>query len=85
MGGIAYATPGMPDAAEDLESEPPLHPACFAAETVSGVIAATGTLTALLGRAKTGTGCHVEVSQQAAIAAMQQRDVTDGKLSRYAA
>lgn len=76
MGGIAYATPGMPDAAEDLESEPPLHPACFAAETVTGVIAATGTLSALLGRAKTGTGCHVELSQQAAIAAMQQRDVT---------
>jgi crotonobetainyl-CoA:carnitine CoA-transferase CaiB-like acyl-CoA transferase len=76
MGGIAYSTPGMPDAAEDLESEPPLHPACFAAETVAGVIAATGTLSALLARARSGQGCHVEVSQQAAVAAMQQRDVT---------
>lgn len=76
MAGIAYSTPGMPDAAEDLESEPPLHPACFAAETVAGLVAATGTLSALMARARTGAGCHVETSQQAAVAAMQQRDVT---------
>lgn len=76
MGGIAYSTPGMPDAAEDLEGEPPLHPDCFAAETVAGITAATATLTALLGRGRTGQGCHVELSQQAAVAAMQQRDVT---------
>lgn len=76
MGGIAYSTPGMPDAAEDLEREPPLHPACFAAETIAGVVAATGTLTAVLGRERTEEGCHVEVSQQAAVAVMQQRDVT---------
>jgi crotonobetainyl-CoA:carnitine CoA-transferase CaiB-like acyl-CoA transferase len=76
MAGIAYSTPGVPDAAEDLESEPPLHPACFAAETVAGLVAATGTLSALLTRARTGKGCHVETSQQAAVAAMQQRDVT---------
>ncbi len=38
MGGIAYSTPGMPDAANDLEREPPLHPACFAAETITGLV-----------------------------------------------
>ena len=37
MGGIAYSTPGMPDASDDLEREPPLHPACFAAETITGL------------------------------------------------
>lgn len=34
MSGMAYSTPGMPDAAEDLERELPLHPAAFAAETI---------------------------------------------------
>jgi crotonobetainyl-CoA:carnitine CoA-transferase CaiB-like acyl-CoA transferase len=76
MGGLAYGSPGVPDAAADLEDEPPLHPACFAAETIAGVIAAGATLTAVFARARTGTGCHVEVSEQAAVAAMQQRDVT---------
>jgi len=76
MGGIAYSTPGMPDAADDLEGEPPLHPDCFAAETLAGVVAATATLAAVLGRDLSGQGCHVEVSQQAAVAAMQQRDIT---------
>lgn len=81
MAGIAYSTPGMPDAAEDLEREPPLHPACFVAETIAGVVAATATLMALFGRARTREGCHVDVSQQAAVAAMQQRDVTTASYS----
>ena len=76
MGGIAYSTPGMPDAADDLEREPPLHPDCFAAETIAGIVAATGTLAAAHSRTLTGTGCHVDVSQQAAVAVMQQREVT---------
>ena len=76
MGGMAYSTPGMPDAANDLEAEPPLHPACFIAETIAGLIAATATLTAVHNRARTRAGCHVEVSQHAAVAAMQHRDIT---------
>ena len=48
MAGIAYSTPGMPDAANDLEREPPLHPACFAAETITGLCAGLATLTAVL-------------------------------------
>ena len=76
MGGMAYGTPGMPDAARDIEAEPPLHPACYAAETMTGLIAATATLTAVLNRTHTGAGCHVELSQHAAVAAMQHRDMT---------
>ena len=76
MGGIAYGTPGMPDAANDLEREPPPHPACFAAETITGLVAGLATLTAVLGRARTKDGCHLEISQQAAVASMQHRDVT---------
>lgn len=77
MGGIAYSTPGMPDAADDLVKEPPLHPACFVAETVAGIVAAEATMAALIGRARTNQGCHVELSEQAAMAAMQIRDVTN--------
>ena len=76
MGGIAYSTPGMPDAAADLEAEPPLHAACFVAETVAGLAAATATLAAVRNRALGGGGCLVELSQHAAVAAMQQRDIT---------
>jgi crotonobetainyl-CoA:carnitine CoA-transferase CaiB-like acyl-CoA transferase len=76
MGGIAYSTPGMPDAADDLIREPPLHPACFVAETIAGLVAAEASMAALLGRGHTDEGCHVELSQQAAMAAMQVRDVT---------
>ena len=74
--GLAYGTPGMPDASEDLVKEPPLHPACFAGETISGLVAAEATMAALLGSGRTGEGCHVELSQQAAMAAMQIRDAT---------
>lgn len=74
--GMAYATPGMPDASNDLYKEPPLHPNCFAAETVTGLVAAVATMSALLAQPQTGTGCHVEVSGQAALAAMQIRDIT---------
>ncbi|HYC47422.1 MAG TPA: CoA transferase [Burkholderiales bacterium] len=77
MGGIAYSTPGVPDAASDLESEPPLHPACFAAETISGAVAAVATLSAVHVRAQCGHGALVEVSQQAAVATMQQRDINN--------
>lgn len=77
MGGLAYSTPGMPDAADDLIKEPPLHPACFAGETIAGTVAAEATMAALLGRGHTGEGCHVELSQQAAIASLQIRDVTN--------
>lgn len=74
MAGMAYSTPGMPDAAADLESEPPLHPGCFVAETIAGIVAATATVSAILTRARTGSGSLLEISQQAAVAAMQHRD-----------
>ena len=74
--GMAYSTPGMPDASDHLEREPPLHPSCFAAETIAGIVAATATLTAVLGRDHTQQGCHVEVTEQGALASMQIRDVT---------
>jgi crotonobetainyl-CoA:carnitine CoA-transferase CaiB-like acyl-CoA transferase len=77
MAGMAYSTPGMPDAADDLIKEPPLHPSCFVAETIAGLVAAEATMAAVLGRGQTGEGCHVELSQQAAMASLQVRDITN--------
>ncbi|MEO8442606.1 MAG: CoA transferase, partial [Betaproteobacteria bacterium] len=77
MGGMAYSTPGMPDAALDLETEPPLHPACFAAGTITGLVAASATLAAIHTRTQTGAGCLVEVSELGAVAAMQHRDINN--------
>ena len=74
MAGMAYSTPGMPDAAADLETEPPLHPGCFVAETITGAVAATATMAAIMTRAQTGSGNLLEISQHAAVAAMQHRD-----------
>lgn len=82
--GMAYATPGMPDASNDLYKEPPLHPNCFAAETVTGLVAAAATMSAVLARPITNEGCHVEVSGQAALAAMQIRDVTSASYTNKA-
>jgi len=85
MSGMAYSTPGMPDAADDLVREPPLHPGCFVSETISGLVAAEASMAALIGRGCSGQGCHIELSQQAAVAAMQIRDVTSASYigSRY--
>ncbi len=76
MGGLAYSSPGIPDAADDRETEPPLHPSCFAAETLAGLIGANATLAALHYRTASGQGCHIELSQHAAVASLQHRDIT---------
>jgi crotonobetainyl-CoA:carnitine CoA-transferase CaiB-like acyl-CoA transferase len=77
MGGITYSTPGIPDAATDLYDEPPLHAGCFAAGTIAGVVSAAATMAALQSRNNCGEGCLVEVSEQAAVGAMQQRDIAN--------
>jgi crotonobetainyl-CoA:carnitine CoA-transferase CaiB-like acyl-CoA transferase len=73
--GLAYSTPGMPDAAEDLEREAPLHPNCFVAETIAGLTASVATMGAVLGKAGDGGGSHVDISIQATIAGLQIRDL----------
>jgi crotonobetainyl-CoA:carnitine CoA-transferase CaiB-like acyl-CoA transferase len=81
MGGIAYSTPGMPDAADDLYREPPLHPTCFVAETITGLVCATAVMAAVHGRGRTQQGCHIDLSQHAAVAAMQIRDMMNSSYS----
>src|SRR5262245_19027050 len=58
-GGIAYSTPGMPDASEDLYREPPLHPTRFAAEMITGLACASAIMAAVNGRELTRQVCHI--------------------------
>ncbi len=73
MGGLADGSPGVPDVVDDPEREPPLHPECFLAETVAGLVGAVATMLAVFGGSEGGRGRHVDVSQQAAVLAMDRR------------
>ena len=73
--GLAYGTPGIPDAAEDLYVEPPLHPSCFPAETLAGLSTATAIMAAVTARRGGARGCHIDLSVQGAAAAIQVRDM----------
>lgn len=75
MGGLAYATPGIPDHVDDPQKEPPLRPSTPIAELIAGATAAAGTLLALLLTAQDGQGRHVEVSAQEAVAALMFHEV----------
>ena len=77
MSGLAYNSPGLPDAAVDPETEPPLHPSCFISGTIGGVAGAVAAVGAVHTREKSGEGCLLQVSQQAAVAALQHRDVNN--------
>ena len=76
MGGLAYASPGVPDVVDDPEAEPPLHPHTYVADTIGGLVAAVASMVAVFGRGGGGEGAHVDVSQQAAVTSMEQRDLT---------
>ena len=75
MGGLAYGTPGFPDETVGGVEEPPLSPATPVAGFTSGVTAASATFMALFARLQTGQGHHVDVSQQATMAALMTWDV----------
>lgn len=77
MSGLAYNSPGLPDAAADKETEPPLHPGCFIAGAISGAAGAVATVSAVHTREKSETGCVLNVAQQAILAAVQHRDVNN--------
>ena len=75
MGGLAYATPGMPDHVEDPRREPPLRASTPMAEFIAGATGATATLLALMLTSRDGNGRHVEVSAYEAVASMLYHDV----------
>ena len=75
MGGLTYGTPGFPDETVGGLEEPPLSSATSVAGFTSGVMAASATFMALLARLQSGQGHHVDVSQQATVAALMTWDV----------
>ena len=76
MGGLAYATPGLPDEVTYPELEPPLRPATYAADFTASIAAAVATMLALFCRQADGLGRHVDVSEQEAVAAIMIWDLT---------
>lgn len=76
MGGLAYASPGLPDHVEDPAVELPLRPATYLSDFAAGVVATSATFLALISRRRDGLGRHVDVSQQEVIASMMVWDIT---------
>ncbi len=75
-GGLAHASPGIPDYAHDLEREFPLRPDALIGELVAGLHGAIGAMFANIGRDKCGTGDVVDISMQHSVAALMPWDVT---------
>jgi len=66
-GGLAYATPGIPDMVHDPEKEPPLRANTFLGDFLAGIQGAVASMVAVLCRGLTGEGCEVDVSRQEAV------------------
>ncbi len=69
-GGMAYATPGIPDSVQDPALEPPLRSNTHMAGYLAGVQGAVASVAALLSRSIQGTGCEIDLSIQEAVAAV---------------
>lgn len=69
-GGMAYATPGIPDGVQDPASEPPLRSNTHMAGYLAGVQGAMAGVAALLSRTIQGAGCEIDLSVQEAVAAV---------------
>ncbi len=69
-GGMAYATPGIPDSVQDPASEPPLRSNTHMAGYLAGVQGAVAGVAALMSRTIQGTGCEIDLSMQEAVAAV---------------
>jgi crotonobetainyl-CoA:carnitine CoA-transferase CaiB-like acyl-CoA transferase len=74
-GGLAHATPGMPDFSHDLDQESPLRPDALIGELMGGLHGAIGTVLAILARHKCGHGEYVEISVQEVLAAIMPWDI----------
>ena len=83
-GRLAYSTPGMPDASAGLDQR-----AAAASDLLRGrdhrrACVRDGDHGAVNGRELTEQGCHMDISQQAAVAAMQIRDLMNMLLRQHA-
>ena len=72
MGGIGYVTPWIVD---DLEHQPPLKGGGRQADFLAGLSAAIVTMAAVWQRQMSGLGCHIDLSEHEAVAAIVGRDL----------
>ncbi len=81
-GGLAFATPGMPDVITDPGAEPPLRSETPVSDYLAGLSAAIATMAALISRRLTGQGSEVDVSQQEAVAMNMAWDIAHASYLR---
>ena len=74
-GGLAYATPGIPDMVHDPETELPLRADTPISEYLAGIQAAIATMVAVMSRSLDGEGREVDVSHQEAVAMIMTWEV----------
>ncbi len=74
-GGLAFASPGLPDMPRDPYEEPPLRASTHVGEYTAGIQAATAVLAGLARRDITGQGCEIDISKQEAVAAIMTWEI----------
>ena len=74
-GGLAYASPGVPDMPADAYEEPPIRADTPMGDLLAGIQAATATIVALTMRSFDGAGAEVDVSAQESVAAIMTWEV----------
>ena len=78
LGGLAHATPGLPDVVQDPHNEPPLRANTYISDFVAGIHATIATQAALMSRDLLGgSGSQVDVSQAQAVAAILAFEVAN--------
>ncbi len=76
-GGLAFATPGVPDKVADPAREPPLRANANVGDFEAGLLAANATLVAVAERGLSGRGTEVDVSRQEAVAMLMTWDIAN--------
>jgi crotonobetainyl-CoA:carnitine CoA-transferase CaiB-like acyl-CoA transferase len=76
LGGLGYASPGLPDHVDNPPLEPPLHPRAPIAQIISGLVAATATMMAIAARNLDGKGREVDIGSMESVASMVGRDTS---------
>lgn len=74
-GGLAHATPGIPDMVHDPDKEPPLRANTYVGDFLAGIQGAVAAMIAVLTRNLTGQGGEVDVSRQEAVATVLPFDL----------
>lgn len=76
-GGLAFATPGVPDGVKDPDREPPLRANTFVSGIVAGIQGAAAALLGLRMRDQTGKGMEIDLSMQEAIASLMTWEIAN--------